>query len=129
MAKKRQNIISESVGGKPIPVNATLLANAAPLHEICEGDVDMDEVFLYAANSDDADAKEISIYHEDSEGTQTLVTRVDVPAKQGQILLAPGLIYNQGGKLIAIAGEAGKITISGWVNQYDFGTEDRNLAL
>lgn len=129
MAKKRQGLLSGSVGGKPIAIDQTLEANAVLLHEIVETADDLDELFIYAANSDEADEKFVKVFHKDAEDNLTLITAAKIQPLQGQTLAVPGLIYAGGGSIVAIAEEAGKITISGWANNYDFGTENRGLAL
>lgn len=104
--------LSGSTDGRGVKVAATASAGTT-IHTAHA--TDLDEVWLYAYNSDTVSIA-LTIQHG---GTSTPDDdiKVTIPAQQGLILVVPGLILSNSVVVKAYAGTANKIIMYGFVNR------------
>lgn len=89
MSTFTKHILSESVEGAPILISGTESASATLIHTAPSDTLQMDEVWLYAMNTD-IDAHKLTIeWGGDSAGN--IIVQM-VPAEAGLVLVAPGLL-------------------------------------
>lgn len=108
-------LLSGSTNGKPIKVAATATTGTT-IHTAIAGTSDMDEIFLYAFNSDSVSRTLTIEFGGTTAPDQNIV--VDIPSKQGLYCVVPGLKLQNGLAVTAFASAANVITISGYVNRY-----------
>jgi len=107
--------LSGSTNGKGIKVEE----EASPgtlIHTAVAGETDMDEVWIYAQNTSDANVK-LSLQW-GGVAVDDLV-EVTIEAEGGLALIIPGLILQNGLVIRAFAGTANVINIFGFVNRLD----------
>ena len=110
-------ILSESVDGRAIKVAATATVGTL-IHSGSAVDTTMDEVWLYAVNSDTV-ARKLTIEWGGtaSPGDQIELT---IPAEAGLVLVAPGLLIRGSVtplNITAFCATANVVCIQGYVNQ------------
>jgi hypothetical protein len=118
MATYSKELLSGSTGGRPIKVAATATPGTTIHATGIASDV-VDEVWLYAHNTDSADVV-LTLEFGDVTSPDDLLT-VTVPAEDGLLLLVPGLPLTGDGssarEIKAFAAVADDVTISGYVNR------------
>jgi hypothetical protein len=118
MAIFSKQILSGSTNGAPIKVVATA-STGTTIHATGTSASILDEVWIYAYNSSSSTVVLTIQYG----GTTTPDNdiRVSVPAQSGLTLVVPGLILRGTGSaatnILAYAGSANVITLSGYVNR------------
>ena len=117
MATYSKTILSASTDGRGIAVAATSSAGTT-IHTGSGTATTLDEIWLYAVNSDAADVK-LTLEWGGVTGSNDLI-EVTVTAESGLMLVAPGLLIKGNGTPLvvrAFAGTINKIFIHGYVNQ------------
>jgi len=116
MATYSKELLSASTNGKGILVAATATAGTL-IHTAVSGTTDLEEVWLYAVNAHSADIKLTLEWGEATEPTGNI--EQTVPYEAGLMLLAPGLLLQNGLTIKAFAGTANEVVIHGYVNKID----------
>jgi len=114
MATYSKTKLSGSTNGRGIKVVATASAGTT-IHTAVAGTADWDEVWLYAQNSDAFSLKLTLEWGGTTSPDDTI--EVTIPAEQGLVLVAPGLLLQNELVLKAFAASANLITIHGFVNR------------
>lgn len=114
MAYLTKRILSGSTNGRSILVAATATLGTT-IHTAVSGTTDMDEIYLYAVNSSTADVK-LTIEFGGATSPNDLI-EYTVPAENGEHLIVPGFLLQNGLVVTAFAGTANVITINGWVTR------------
>lgn len=113
MATFTKEILNGSVNGRPIRV--TGIGAAVTIHQAGAGVVNKDEVWIYANNTSAASV-ELTIAWGGTTSPDDYII-VSIPAKQGLVLIAPGLPLNNSLIVKAFASVVDVINISGFVNR------------
>jgi len=116
MATYSKELLSGSTNGKGILVVETATAGTL-LHTAVSGSTDLDEIWLYAVNSSDADVKLTLEWGEATAPNGNI--EQTVPAESGLMLLVPGLLLQNGLTVKAFAGTTNVIVIHGYANKID----------
>lgn len=106
--------LSGSTNGKPIKVVATATLGTT-IHTAVAGTSSMDEIWLYAFNSDTVDRTLTIEWGGATAPDQNIV--LTVPTKVGLMTVVPGLLLQNGLVVTAFASAANVVTLSGYVNQ------------
>ena len=114
MATYSKVLLSGGTTGKNIKVVPTATAGTT-IHTAVAGTSDMDEVWLYACNTDAADVK-LTIEYGGVASPDDL-TEVTITAEAGWVLVCPGTLLQNGLVIKAFAGTANVIMINGYVNR------------
>jgi hypothetical protein len=116
MATVTKVVLSGSTNGKPIKVVATGTTGTT-IHTASSvtGTVGMDEVWLWAYNSDTVDRALTVEFGGTTAPDQNIV--VTIPFKAGLVLVVPGLILQNSLIITAFAAAANVVTLSGFVNR------------
>ncbi len=109
-----KTLLSGSANGRQIKVGATTTPGTL-LHTVTNTPGQMDEVWLWAMNSDTTNRK-LTI---ELGGTTTPddVIEVTIPPESGLVLVVPGLVLNGGVILRAFSVNSNVVLISGFVNR------------
>lgn len=116
MATFSKRFLSGSTNGRGIKVAATATPGTL-IHTAVAGTTNMDEVWLYVYNSHSA-IVQLTIEW----GGVTVPDdhiKVSIPAQQGLLLVAPGLILQNELAVRAFAGTADVLVITGFVNRIE----------
>jgi hypothetical protein len=116
MATYSKELLSGSTNGKGILVAATATAGTL-IHTAVSGSTDLDEIWLYAVNSSDADVKLTLEWGEATDPNGNI--EQTVPTESGLMLLVPGLLLQNGLTVKAFAGTTNVIVIHGYANKID----------
>jgi hypothetical protein len=114
MATYTKRLLSNSTNGKQIKVAATTTAGTA-IHTAVAGTGDLDEVWLWAVNNHTVTV-ELCVEFGGATDPDDLIC-VSLPARQGLVLVVPGLLLQNGLGVAAFAGVANVVSISGFVNR------------
>ena len=118
MATFTKLTLSGSSNGRAILVAATATPGTT-IHATSTSATELDEIWLYAHNSDNASVTLTIEYGGTSAPNDTIT--LTIPSKSGLTLVVPGLILNGTGAAAstvrAFAGTANVITVSGYVNR------------
>jgi hypothetical protein len=110
--------LSGSTGGRPIKVTQTATAGTI-IHATENASATIDEIWLYANNTDTTDRK-LTIEYGSSTSPDDLI-EITIPAEAGLVLVIPGLILSGTGSAArnvrAFAATANVINITGYVNR------------
>jgi hypothetical protein len=125
MATITKQFLSASTQGKGIKITTTAsdgtgdggLSNANPIHAAVAGTTDIDEVWLYASNTDTSAIVLTIEFGGTTSVTDTIVTTVAASSTE---LVVPGLIIQNGLNIRAFAATNNKISIFGFVNRLDY---------
>jgi hypothetical protein len=109
MATFTKQILSGSTNGKSIIVTGTTSGTANTIHTAHSTSID--EIWLYAFNNDTL-SRSLTILVDSQE-----ITVVGIPAKEGLVLLLPGLPVTNSLVTKAFADVASDVYICGWVNR------------
>ena len=114
MATFSKQILSGGTTGKNIKVVATASAGTT-IHTAVAGTSDLDEVWLYAMNTDSADRK-LTIEYGGTTSPDDL-TELTITTEAGWTLVCPGLLLQNGLVIKAFAAAANVVVINGYVNR------------
>lgn len=114
MAIITKQILSGSINGRNVKVAATATPGTT-VHTAVSGTSDLDEIYLYAVNSDTVDRK-LTIEFGGTTAPDDLI-EVTVPAEDGLYLVVPGLLLQNGVVVKAFAAVANVILVSGYVHR------------
>jgi hypothetical protein len=110
--------LSGSTGGRPIKVAQTATAGTT-IHTTGTSSSNLDEIWLYANNTDTSDRK-LTIEYGGVSSPDDLI-EITIPAESGLVLIIPGLLLSGDGssaRLVrAFAATANVINITGYVNR------------
>ena len=116
MAVISKVLLSGSTQGKGIKVVETATAGTT-IHTAVSGTTDLDEVWLWAVNSDTSPRKLTLEWGEATAPDGNI--EVTIPAEDGLVLVAPGLLLQNGLAVKAFAAAANVVIIHGYVNRMD----------
>ena len=114
MATYSKVLLSGCTNGKQIKVAATATAGTT-IHTATSGTSNLDEIWLYAVNSS-ATAVKLTIEWGEATAPDGNI-EVTVPAEDGYMVVAPGLLLQNSLVVKAFAGTANVILINGYVNR------------
>jgi len=114
MATYAKQLLSGSTNGKGILVVATATAGTT-IHTAVSGTSDLDELWVYAVNSSDADVK-LTLEWGEATAPDGNIEQT-VPTESGLMLLVPGLLLQNSLVLKAFAGTTNVIVIHGYANR------------
>jgi hypothetical protein len=107
-----------STGGRPIKVAQTATAGTL-IHSTPDASATIDEIWLYANNTDTTDRK-LTLEYGGVTSPDDLI-EITIPAESGLVLIVPGLILSGTGTaprdVRAFAATANVINITGYVNR------------
>jgi len=112
MATFSKQLLSGSTNGRPVKVVATASAGTT-IHTAHASDID--EVWLWAMNTDTADRK-LTIEFGGTTSPDDLI-EVTIPAEAGLVAVIPGLPLSGGLLVRAFAAAANVVTLAGYVNR------------
>ena len=114
MATYGKQLLSGGTTGKNIKVVATASAGTT-IHTAVSGTSDMDEIWLYAMNTDSADRK-LTIEYGGTTSPDDLIEQT-ITTEAGWTLIVPGLLLQNGLIVKAFAASANVVVINGYVNR------------
>lgn len=114
MATYTKTLLSGGVNGKPIKVVATATLGTT-IHIAVAGTASLDEIWLWAFNSDTKDNLLTIEFGGATAPDQNIV--VNIPFKSGLVLVVPGLLLQNALVVTAFAATANVVTLSGFVNR------------
>ena len=114
MATYSKQLLSGGTNGKNIKVAATSSAGTT-IHTAVAGTSDMDEVWLYACNTDSSDRK-LTIEYGGTTSPDDL-SEITIEAEAGWVLIVPGMLLQNGLIVKAFAASANVVNINGYVNR------------
>ena len=117
MATITKQILSGSTQGKSIQVTGDATAGAVTVHPAVGGTTDIDEIWVWASNTDASDIKLTIEWGNNDTLADTLVV---VVAGHSTELVVPGLVLQNGLVIEAFAGTASKIHVFGYVHRLDY---------
>ena len=114
MATYGKQLLSGGTTGKNIKVVATSSAGTT-IHTAVSGTSNMDEVWLYACNTDTSDRKLTIEYGGTTSPDDTI--ELTISAEAGWVLVCPGLLLQNSLVVKAFAAAANVVVINGYVNR------------
>ena len=114
MATYSKELLSGSTNGKNIKVAATATAGTT-IHTATSGTSNLDEIWLYACNTDSTDRK-LTIEYGGATSPDEL-TEITITAEAGWVLVVPGLLLQNSLVVKAFAAAANVVNINGFVNR------------
>ena len=114
MATYSKQLLSGGTNGKNIKVAATASAGTT-IHTAVAGTSDMDEIWLYACNTDSTDRK-LTIEYGGTTSPDDL-SEITISAEAGWVLIVPGMLLQNGLIVKAFAASANVVNINGYVNR------------
>jgi hypothetical protein len=114
MATYSKQLLSGGTNGKNVKVVATATAGTT-IHTAVSGTSDMDEVWLYACNTDSTDRK-LTLEFGGTTSPDDLV-EVTIGAEAGWVLVCPGILLQNSLVVKAFAAAANVVVINGYVNR------------
>jgi hypothetical protein len=114
MATFSKQLLSGGTNGKNVKVVATATAGTT-IHTAVSGTSDMDEVWLYAMNTDSSDRK-LTIEYGGTTSPDDL-TEIEIGSEAGWVLVCPGLLLQNSLVIKAFAAAANVVVINGYVNR------------
>ena len=114
MATFTKQILSGSTNGRMIKVVQTATAGTL-IHTAVAGAADLDEVWLWAVNSDTTDRK-LTIEYGGVAAPDDLI-EVTIRAESGLVLIVPGMILQNSLVIRAFAAAANVVMVGGFVNR------------
>tara|TARA_R100000808_G_C2130309_1_gene139648 strand:- start:1046 stop:1399 length:354 start_codon:yes stop_codon:yes gene_type:complete len=116
MATISKVLLSGSTNGKGIQVTGTATGAAVTVHDAVSGTTDLDEVWLYASNSHTGSVT-LTI---EWGGTTAVADHIKAVINSNEtVLVAPGLLAQNGIDIKAFASVADKISLFGYANRMD----------
>ena len=114
MATFTKVLLSGSTNGRQIKVAAIATAGTT-IHTAVAGTSDIDEMWLWAVNSDSSDRK-LTIEYGGVASPDDLI-EVTIPSENGLVLIIPGLVLQNSLVVRAFAEAANVVMVSGFVNR------------
>ena len=114
MATYSKQLLSGGTNGKNVKVVATATAGTT-IHTAVSGTSDMDEIWLYACNTDSTDRK-LTLEFGGTTSPDDLV-EVTIGAEAGWVLVCPGMLLQNSLVVKAFAAAANVVVINGYVNR------------
>ncbi len=114
MATYSKELLSGGTNGKNIKVAATATAGTT-IHTATSGTSNLDEIWLYACNTDSTDRK-LTIEYGGATSPDEL-TEITISAEAGWVLVVPGLLLQNSLVVKAFAAAANVVNINGFVNR------------
>ena len=114
MATYSKQLLSGGTNGKNVKVVATATAGTT-IHTAVSGTSDMDEIWLYACNTDSTDRK-LTLEFGGTTSPDDLV-EVTIGAEAGWVLVCPGILLQNSLVVKAFAAAANVVVINGYVNR------------
>ena len=115
MATYSKHLLSgTAANGRNIKVAATATAGTL-IHTAVSGTSDLDEIWLYACNTDSADRK-LTIEYGGVASPDDL-TEVTIGTEAGWVLVVPGMLLQNSLVIKAFAAAANVVMINGYVNR------------
>ncbi len=114
MATYSKELLSGGTNGKNIKVAATATAGTT-IHTATSGTSNLDEIWLYACNTDSTDRK-LTIEYGGATSPDEL-TEITITAEAGWVLVVPGLLLQNSLVVKAFAAAANVVNINGFVNR------------
>jgi hypothetical protein len=114
MATYEKKILSASINGKQIKIVATS-GTGTLIHTAVSGSEGLDEVWIYATNTDTVSRK-LTIEWGGTSSPDDLIELV-IPAESGYTLVVPGLLIQNSLAIRAFASAANVIVMGGYVNR------------
>jgi hypothetical protein len=114
MATYSKQLLSGSTNGKNVKVVATATAGTT-IHTAVSGTSDMDEIWLYACNTDSTDRK-LTLEFGGTTSPDDLV-EVTIGTEAGWVLVCPGVLLQNSLVVKAFAAAANVVVINGYVNR------------
>lgn len=115
MATYNKVILSGSTNGKQIIVSGSASGGAVTIHTAVSGELDMDEIWLWATNSQVAAVKLTLEWGGTSSPDDNI--EVTIPGESGLFLVVPGLVLQNDLVVKAFAATENVIMIVGFVNR------------
>ena len=114
MATYSKVLLSGSTNGKGIKVAATATAGTT-IHTAVAGTSSMDEIWIYAVNSDST-ARKLTLEWGEATAPDGNI-ELTIPAESGLVLVAPGLLLQNSLVVKAFAAAANVVLIHGYINR------------
>lgn len=114
MATYGKQLLSGGTNGKNIKVVATASAGTT-IHTAVSGTSNLDELWLYAMNTDSEDRK-LTIEYGGTTSPDDLIEQT-ITTEAGWTLIVPGLLLQNGLVVKAFAAAANVVVINGYVNR------------
>ncbi len=114
MATYSKQLQSGGPNGKNVKVVATATAGTT-IHTAVSGTSDMDEVWLYACNTDSTDRK-LTLEFGGTTSPDDLV-EVTIGAEAGWVLVCPGMVLQNSLVVKAFAAAANVVVVNGFINR------------
>ncbi len=114
MATYAKQLLSGSTNGKNIKVVQTATAGTT-IHTAVSGTSDLDELWIYACNTDTSGIKLTIEYGGTTSPDDT--TELTIAAESGWVLVCAGLLLQNSLVVKAFAGSANKVLVNGYVNR------------
>lgn len=114
MATYSKQLLSAGTNGKNIKVVATASAGTT-IHTAVSGTSNLDELWLYAMNTDSSDRK-LTIEYGGTTSPDDLIEQT-LTTEAGWTLVIPGLLLQNGLIVKAFAAAANVVVINGYVNR------------
>jgi hypothetical protein len=109
-----KQLLSGGTNGKNIKVVATASAGTT-IHTAVSGTSNLDELWLYAMNTDSSDRK-LTIEYGGTTSPDDLIEQT-ITTEAGWTLICPGLLLQNGLVVKAFAAAANVVVINGYVNR------------
>ena len=116
MSSLSKQLLSGSTNGRMIKVVAVATPGTL-IHTAIAGAVDIDEVWLYACNTDAA-AQKLTIEYGGVAAPDDLI-ELTLEAETGLVLVVPGLVLQNTLVIRAFAAAANVVLVGGFVNRID----------
>lgn len=113
MATNTEELLSGSTSGKPILISTTATPGTL-IHTAVTGTASEDNVWIYACNNHTA-VVTLTIEYGGTTAAEQII--MGIPAKEGLILVIPGLPLNGGLVIRAFASVTNVVSITGLVNR------------
>lgn len=114
MATYTKELLSDSTNGKGVKIAAIATPGTA-LHTAVAGETSLDELWIYAVNSDTTDRKLTLEWGGVASPDDSI--EITVKAESGLVLIAPGLLLQNSLLLKAFCETADVVVIHGFVNR------------
>lgn len=114
MALFSKRKLSGSTDGKQIKVAATATPGTT-IHTAVAGTTDLDEIYIWAFNSDTVDRSLTLEWGEATAPDGNIV--ITIPSKAGYVIVVPGLLLQNTLLLRAFASATNVIMVNGFVNR------------
>ncbi len=118
MATFNKTTLSNSTDGRAILLTGTSTGSSVTLHTTSTSSSVIDEVWLYAQNTDST-ARKLTVEWGSNSSPVDLI-EITVPAEAGLVLVTPGLILKGNATPLtvkAFAASASVVTVHGYVNR------------